>query len=59
MSQEKLDSLKLELKDLDAKIEELSKDFKLNTCDKINLYIINKYLEWKVWIGQMWRNSSK
>jgi len=56
MSQKKLNDLKLELKDLDAKIEELSKDFKLNTCDKINLYIINKYLEWKVWIGQMLRN---
>jgi len=57
MSQKKLNDLKLELKDLDAKIEELSKDFKLNTCDKINLYIINKYLEWKVWIGQMLKNS--
>jgi len=56
MSQKKLNDLKLELKDLDAKIEELSKDFKLNTCDKINLYIINKYLEWKVWIGQMLKN---
>jgi len=56
MSQEKLDDLKLELKDLDAKIEELSKDFKLNTCDKISIYIINKYLEWKVWIGQMLKN---
>ena len=56
MSQKKLNDLKLELKDLDAKIEELSKDFKLNTCDKLNIYIINKYLEWKVWIGQMLRN---
>lgn len=59
MSQEKLNDLKLELKDLDLKIEELSKDFKLNTCDKINLYIINKYLEWKQYASQMWRNSSK
>jgi hypothetical protein len=59
MSQEKLNDLKLELKDLDAKIEELSKDFKLNTCDKINLYIINKYLEWKQYASRMWRNSSK
>jgi hypothetical protein len=57
MSQKKLNDLKLELKDLDAKIEELSKDFKLNTCDKISIYIINKYLEWKVWIGQMLKNS--
>ena len=56
MSQEKLNDLKLELKDLDAKIEELSKDFKLNTCDKFSIYIINKYLEWKVWIGQMLKN---
>jgi len=56
MSQEKINSLKLELKDLDAKIEELSKDFKLNTCDKLSIYIINIYLEWKVWIGQMLRN---
>ena len=59
MSQKKLNDLKLELKDLDAKIEELSKDFKLNTCDKINLYIINKYLKWKQYASQMWRNSSK
>jgi len=59
MSQEKLNDLKLELKDLDAKIEELSKDFKLNTCDKISIYIINKYLEWKQYASQMWRNSSK
>jgi hypothetical protein len=57
MSQKKLNDLKLELKDLDAKIEELSKDFKLNTCDKLYIYIINKYLEWKVWIGQMLKNS--
>lgn len=56
MSEKKLNDLKLELKDLDLKIEELSKDFKLNTCDKINLYIINKYLKWKQYARQMWRN---
>ena len=56
MSQEKINSLKLELKELDAKIEELSKDFKINSCDKINIYIINKYLEWKVLISQMLKN---
>jgi len=56
MSQEKLNDLKLELKDLDAKIEELSKDFKINSCDKIFIYIINKYLTWKQYVSQMLKN---
>ncbi len=56
MTEEKLECLKLELKDLDLKIEELSKDFKLNNCDKFSIYIINKYLEWKSYVRQMLKN---
>ncbi len=56
MSEEKLECLKLELNDLDEKIKELSKDFKLNNCDKLSIYIINKYLEWKCYLKQMLKN---
>jgi hypothetical protein len=57
MDQEKkLESLKLELNDLDEKIKELSKDFKLNTCDKINIYIFNKYFEWRCYVKTILKN---
>ncbi len=56
MSEEKLECLKLELNDLDEKIKELSKDFKLNNCDKLSIYIINIYLGWKCYLKKMLKN---
>jgi hypothetical protein len=56
--EECLEDIKMDMHILQEKIEELEYEFsKLSYCDKFCMLLINKCIEWKVYVRKMLKQS--